>query len=412
MAVDDDPGDGPAGGRAPRHRFAPRPTPPRWRSLARDGRRDRGEPGRAPGHRCSAWHRRARHRRGRAGRRRARCPIVAVTGTNGKTTVTTLVAPCSTPRGAGRGGGQHRHAAARRRDWRRRGGGGRGVVVPVGPQPVVPSGRGGVAELLGRHLDWHADVEDYRAAKAAAVGQRRPRRLGRGQRRGPGGVGRGGAPGPGAPRCGPSGSSAAIHPARRRPGRPRRLVVARVGELPRAMPHDLVDALCAAAAALAAGASPEGCRRALPAFGGLPHRVELVGEANGVRFYDDSKATTPGAVLAAVEGSPAVLIAGGRNKGLDLSVLAAAAPPPAGGGGHRRGRRRGRRGLRGRRPGPASSMAEAVELAAVDGPARGRRGAVPGVRLVRLVRVLRRAGRRLRPVRACPWRTRGAGGAR
>jgi len=46
-----------------------------------------------------------------------------------------------------------------------------------------------------------------------------------------------------------------------------------------------------------------------------------------VRFYDDSKATTPGAVLAAVEGcAPAVLIAGGRNKGLDLSVLRRAAP--------------------------------------------------------------------------------------
>jgi UDP-N-acetylmuramoylalanine--D-glutamate ligase len=45
-----------------------------------------------------------------------------------------------------------------------------------------------------------------------------------------------------------------------------------------------------------------------------------------VRFYDDSKATTPGAVLAAVEGcAPAVLIAGGRNKGLDLSVLGAVA---------------------------------------------------------------------------------------
>jgi UDP-N-acetylmuramoylalanine--D-glutamate ligase len=46
-----------------------------------------------------------------------------------------------------------------------------------------------------------------------------------------------------------------------------------------------------------------------------------------VRFYDDSKATTPGAVLAAVQGcAPAVLIAGGRNKGLDLSVLGGAAP--------------------------------------------------------------------------------------
>jgi UDP-N-acetylmuramoylalanine--D-glutamate ligase len=103
--------------------------------------------------------------------------------------------------------------------------------------------------------------------------------------------------------------------------------VVQVSELARAMPHDVIDALCALATAVSAGASLEGCRRGLLAFRGLPHRVELVGEANGVRFYDDSKATTPGAVLAAVEGcAPAVLIAGGRNKGLDLSVLGTAAP--------------------------------------------------------------------------------------
>jgi UDP-N-acetylmuramoylalanine--D-glutamate ligase len=103
-------------------------------------------------------------------------------------------------------------------------------------------------------------------------------------------------------------------------------VLAEVDELPRSLPHDLANGLCAAAAALAAGARPQGCRLALGAFRGLPHRVELVGEAKGVRFFDDSKATTPGAVLAALGGfSSAVLIAGGRNKGLDLSVLRPAA---------------------------------------------------------------------------------------
>ncbi|MGH9017931.1 MAG: glutamate ligase domain-containing protein, partial [Acidimicrobiales bacterium] len=102
-------------------------------------------------------------------------------------------------------------------------------------------------------------------------------------------------------------------------------VLAAVEDLPRSLPHDLVDGLCAAATAVAAGARVDGCRRALGAFRGLPHRVELVGEARGVRFYDDSKATTPGAVLAALSGFPsAVLIAGGRNKGLDLSVLRSA----------------------------------------------------------------------------------------
>jgi UDP-N-acetylmuramoylalanine--D-glutamate ligase len=100
-----------------------------------------------------------------------------------------------------------------------------------------------------------------------------------------------------------------------------------VEELARPFPHEVLDALCALAAAGAAGATVQGCRRALLEFTGLPHRVQLVGEANGVRYYDDSKATTPGAVLAALAGfERAVLLAGGRNKGLDLSVLRQAAP--------------------------------------------------------------------------------------
>jgi len=103
--------------------------------------------------------------------------------------------------------------------------------------------------------------------------------------------------------------------------------LARVGELQRSFPHDLSNGLAAAATALAGGATREGVRAALLAFSGLPHRVTLVGEAGGVPFYDDSKATTPHAVLAAVEGfESVVLICGGRNKGLDLSPLAEVAP--------------------------------------------------------------------------------------
>jgi UDP-N-acetylmuramoylalanine--D-glutamate ligase len=56
----------------------------------------------------------------------------------------------------------------------------------------------------------------------------------------------------------------------------------------------------------------------------MPHRVEFVGSAAGVSYYDDSKATTPSAVVAALAGfSSVVLIAGGRNKGLDLGAIAA-----------------------------------------------------------------------------------------
>ena len=96
--------------------------------------------------------------------------------------------------------------------------------------------------------------------------------------------------------------------------------------LRRALPHDVANALAASAAALAAGASLDGVREALGRWEGFPHRVTLVGDAGGVRWYDDSKATNPHAALAALRGfDSVVLVAGGRNKGLDLSVLAEAA---------------------------------------------------------------------------------------
>ena len=101
-------------------------------------------------------------------------------------------------------------------------------------------------------------------------------------------------------------------------------VLAEVDDLDRAFPHDVANALAAAATALHGGATVAGAREALLAFRGLPHRVALVGEAGGVAWYDDSKATAPHATHAAVRGfESVVLIAGGRNKGLDLSDLAA-----------------------------------------------------------------------------------------
>ena len=93
-------------------------------------------------------------------------------------------------------------------------------------------------------------------------------------------------------------------------------------ELKRSWPHDVSNALAAALTAISVGASVESCGRVLREFGGLPHRVELIGDAGGVRFYDDSKATTPASVVTAVAGfDSVVLIAGGRNKGLDLGAL-------------------------------------------------------------------------------------------
>lgn len=97
-----------------------------------------------------------------------------------------------------------------------------------------------------------------------------------------------------------------------------------VAEMPRTLPHDLTNGLAAAATALAGGASVEGVATVLREFRGLAHRVEFIAEHDGVRFYNDSKATTPNAVDAALRGfDSVVLIAGGKNKGLDLSPLAA-----------------------------------------------------------------------------------------
>ena len=63
-------------------------------------------------------------------------------------------------------------------------------------------------------------------------------------------------------------------------------------------------------------------------FAGLPHRLELVGERDGVRWFNDSKATVPQATEAAVGGfASVILLAGGRNKGLSLAGLAATVPP-------------------------------------------------------------------------------------
>jgi UDP-N-acetylmuramoylalanine--D-glutamate ligase len=177
------------------------------------------------------------------------------------------------------------------------------------------------------HLDWHPTVDDYRGAKARLWANSGPGDVAVANHEDPVVLSASEVPrarGATVRTFGVSGGEYTL-----REGAlvgPDGAAVARVDELARTMPHDVVDALCALATASAAGASAEGCRQGLLAFRGLPHRVELVGEANGVRFYDDSKATTPGAVLAAVEGcAPAVLIAGGRNKGLDLSVLGAVA---------------------------------------------------------------------------------------
>lgn len=90
----------------------------------------------------------------------------------------------------------------------------------------------------------------------------------------------------------------------------------------RALPHDIEDVLAAAATIAPLGGTTAAMAAAAEAFTGLPHRVSPVGEIEGSVYFDDSKSTTPHATVAALRGFPSVvLIAGGRNKGIDLGEL-------------------------------------------------------------------------------------------
>jgi UDP-N-acetylmuramoylalanine--D-glutamate ligase len=90
--------------------------------------------------------------------------------------------------------------------------------------------------------------------------------------------------------------------------------------------HNQENALASLLAGRLAGATPEQALAALTAFRPLAHRMELVAEAAGVAYFDDSKGTNVGAVVAALTGfpRPVVLIAGGRDKGGAYEPLAQA----------------------------------------------------------------------------------------
>ena len=87
--------------------------------------------------------------------------------------------------------------------------------------------------------------------------------------------------------------------------------------------HNLENCLAATAMTLLAGARPESIRTAIKEFRGVEHRMEIVRDLDGVRYINDSKGTNYLATVKAIESftEPTVLIAGGRDKGGDFSVL-------------------------------------------------------------------------------------------
>jgi UDP-N-acetylmuramoylalanine--D-glutamate ligase len=87
--------------------------------------------------------------------------------------------------------------------------------------------------------------------------------------------------------------------------------------------HNLENIAAAALAALSAGGNIQGILQAVGTFEGLPHRLTYVTEIDGVQFYNDSKATNTDAVIRALNcfTKPVILILGGREKDTDLSLL-------------------------------------------------------------------------------------------
>ena len=254
-------------------------------------------------------------------------PIVAVTGTNGKTTVTTLVTSMLAASGrvvldAGNND-LPLVDALDRRDVEL-------FVVEASSfrlqftsrfRPVV----GVWLNLSPDHLDWHPTMEHYAAAKFRMWANQRPDDVAvanaeddevmRWAAQAPSRVVTYGLS---------TGDYRVVDGVLTTPAGDE---LVRVDELVRPLPHEISNCLAAAATALEAGASLDAVRSELRSFRGLPHRVELVVDAGGVRWFDDSKATTPASVVAAVSGfDSVVLIAGGRNKGLDLSGLRDLAP--------------------------------------------------------------------------------------
>ncbi len=258
-------------------------------------------------------------------------PVAAVTGTNGKSTTVALLGEMMRQAGrktwvGGNLGGsllpQVDEIAA-----------GDIVVIEVSSfqsQRLAWAGLsphlGAVLNLTPNHLDRHRDMAEYAEAKRQLL-----------LRQGPGDfavlnsddpilrtwtdAGRGRKMFFGAAPEAPEGIRLAGETVRLwRDGRRAEIPLARM-RIPGA--HNRFNAACAAASAWLLGAEPKAIEAALAGFPGLPDRIELVAETGGVRYYNDSIATTPESTMAALEAfrEPIVLIAGGSSKNLSFAEV-------------------------------------------------------------------------------------------
>jgi UDP-N-acetylmuramoylalanine--D-glutamate ligase len=252
-------------------------------------------------------------------------PIVAVGGTNGKSTTTSLVGALLEAHGLSPFvGGNLGEPLASHADERFD-----AIVLEVSSFQMerVDAFKPRASILLNvteDHLDRYARLEDYARAKGNAFVRQTPSDLA----------------------IVPAGDAICLEQARRGKGRivtfgpggdvdvTREAIVDRTtGEhyartdLALQGGHNATNAAAAIAAIAPFDVAPKTIRAVLQTFRGLPHRMVLVAEIGGVRYYDDSKGTNVGAVVTALEGlvePKAVLIAGGRDKEGSYAPLVAA----------------------------------------------------------------------------------------
>ena len=211
-----------------------------------------------------------------------------------------------------------------------------------------------VLNVAAHHLDWHGDIGSYARDKgriyapgAVAVYNADDPRSGELAAIGPGAGRRGRRSGSVPP--GPA-SSAISGGCLVDRAFGDGVTLAAVGDVRPAAPHNVADALAAAALARAYGAAPAAVARGLAAFRPDPHRISLVARVGEVDYVDDSKATNPHAAAASLAAYPSVVwVAGGLFKGADEDIdelVSAAAPRLRGGrpAGRRPGQDPGRPG--------------------------------------------------------------------
>jgi len=101
--------------------------------------------------------------------------------------------------------------------------------------------------------------------------------------------------------------------------------VLKVSDIPLAGAHNVENVLAAVVAARLAGAAPAAIAKGVRSFAGVEHRLEFVAEIGGVRYYNDSKATNVDATLKALDAFPGriLVILGGKDKGSDYTLLRA-----------------------------------------------------------------------------------------